>query len=108
MRNFILFDTAIPNPEVFKAVPGVKFIDRMLHNLHARHEAQDLAQRDDHLLNDIGLLRSDVEHASHVTIGHDAMEELHEAQLLREGEIVEAIPSHNDAGFKSTNLRSKI
>jgi uncharacterized protein YjiS (DUF1127 family) len=55
---------------------SASFVGRFLHNLHARHVAQDLLSRDNHVLTDIGLTRGDVEHATHLRISADAIDEL--------------------------------
>ncbi len=63
----------------FASLP-VNLVSRFLHNLHARHVAQDLLLRDNHVLTDIGLTRADVEHATHLPIADDAIVELADAR----------------------------
>ncbi len=107
MVNFVLFDATIPSPEALKSLPLVHFVDRLVHNIHAKHEAQELTHRDDHMLHDIGLLRGDVESAAHVTVTHDAMAELHDAQIRHEKEADEELDRQSDDGLKATSLRSR-
>jgi uncharacterized protein YjiS (DUF1127 family) len=57
-----------------------QYISHLVHNVHARHIAEDLATRDNHILSDIGVYRGEVEQAAHVDLSHDAMEELQVAR----------------------------
>lgn len=107
MPRLVLFDATIPSVEMVKAALGGKFIGRVVHNINARHEAHELAQRGDHMLHDIGLLRSEVEHAAHVFVTHDALIELHDDQVRHGEEADNAAEDHGTDSLQSTNLRSR-
>jgi hypothetical protein len=76
--NFSHFKSIL-NGTHFNWLP-LNYVGHLVHNLHARHIAEDLATRDNHILADIGVYRGEVEHASHVDISHDALEELEAAR----------------------------
>jgi hypothetical protein len=83
------------------------FVGHLVHNIHARHIAQDLATRDNHILSDMGIFRGEVEHAAHVAITHDALEELEDARS-HHLDAVDATVLRDVAGLNHTNLRSKL
>ncbi len=106
MREYTLFQFRhYANSHVRDWSP-VHFVGHLFHNLHARHIAQDLATRDNHLLSDIGLYRSEVEHAAHVGISHDALEELECARSHSHEDPPTVSPDFE--GLNHTSLRSKV
>ncbi len=80
MREFMRFQFEHSLDRYHLQWSPIHFVGNLIHNVHARHVAQEIALRDDHMLADIGLFRSEVEHAAHGLITHDALEELEDAR----------------------------
>jgi hypothetical protein len=105
MREYVRFQSRHLLNGIIGDWSPLHFVGHLVHNLHARHIAQELATQDSHMLSDIGLLRGDVEHAAHLPITHDAMVELENAHF-HHLEDVEAILQQDGDGLAHTNLRS--
>lgn len=84
----------------------MRFVGHLMHNLHARHVAQDLAKLDNHMLADMGIYRSEAEHAAHTGITHDALEELEHARLQDHEDPT--FSPQDTQGLQHTSLRSRV
>lgn len=105
MRVFPFFRTTHTLNAHFGNWSPVQFASHLVHNLHSRHIAKDLTTRDNHMLADIGINRREVEHAAHVNLVHDALEELEYVRSHDHEDLT--VLSHDVDGLKHTNLRSK-
>jgi uncharacterized protein YjiS (DUF1127 family) len=108
MHDFFGFQSGHSNNSFLKSWSPINYVSHFIHNLQSRHEAQNLAQRDDHILSDIGISRDDVENAAHMAITKDAMAELHKAQLQHHREDETATHKHSSESLAQTNLRSRL